>query len=157
VSMITTPTKSRVTKPRGIKLAPMDDGTALAHDERRCTPTPLWAKGTILAVPNKQALATEVADVDPERALYIPAAAKAAKKREWVITVDGEGLVVHANQRPTVRAASSKKSGQKIPDSQVDSVIRKTGYTGPIDKRMRAMARDVISHRASLAHYEAGA
>lgn len=63
---------------------------------------------------------------------------------------------VKRNTTGSARVVSTG-TGKKRDTTDVDRVIRGTGYKGPIDARMRRLARDAMSHRASLAAYTAGA
>lgn len=66
------------------------------------------------------------------------------------------------NERAAARRVSGKsptsvKTSTPRDTSAVDAVIRRTGYTGPINTAMRRAARDQMSHQNSLSAYLRGA
>lgn len=210
MSMILTPTKSRVTHSRGYRLTP-EDGTAPTHDERRGirrtyandsayvenpSVNDYAAKDGGYPFANNESLHVELckrdnvqiaavlktwgfkgdaADVTRYRDMVAEhfaieasrdrLAAKGQVHGAWILTADFEGYrTTPVKSRKTksqrVKSAPRKsgptpKSVRKV-DSEIDRMIRATGYTGTIDKRMRAAARDVVAHKISVAAYCAG-
>lgn len=157
MSIIMTPTKSRVSHRSGPNVKGMEDGMIRTRDEIRCTNTPLWLKGDVRAVPDREASAIELARTgkSPEQIF----ASKADVHREWIITAAGEGLVAISSDfspRKPARVSSgqkpkkSRKSGTQGRNDTVDALIRATGWTGPINKMMRDAARDAIAFRAQV-------
>lgn len=66
-----------------------------------------------------------------------------------------------SDPRPTGRTAGKRATidpdarpvAPRTPVADIDAMIRATGYTGPINKIMRGLARDAMSHAASVAAY----
>lgn len=148
--------KPRVTRSKGMRLSPMGDGTAVEHEMRGATRVPFWLGDHM---PERDRLATERArDRAPEivqKATY-ERIVRVEESYERVLPVKKAQKSVSSG-KGRAKVAQSVKSGASRADrnAQVDSVIRKTGYTGPITPQMRKLARDVVSHRESVARYAA--
>jgi hypothetical protein len=143
----------------------MEDGMIRTRDEVRCTNTPLFLKGDVRAVPDRESIATERAKLAYDEARVL--ASKSKVHVEWIITADGEGLcpVSYAVDRygnrdalPKIKkgskSGSSRSSGKSRSVSNrndsVDAMIRATGWTGPINSMMRKAAREAIAFRAQV-------
>jgi hypothetical protein len=144
----------------------MEDGMIRGRDEIRCTKTPLWLKGDVRAVPDRESSAIERAKTAADEARVL--ADRTKIHREWIITADGEGLrpVTYSTDKygnrssiPKVKKDRSKSGSSRSPgksratsnrNDSVDAMIRATGWTGPINSMMRRAAREAIIFRAQV-------
>jgi len=132
----------------------MGDGVAQGHDERLAVRPPFYvSQGFRESLASERVSKTEVIEDQPvnfERRLD-------GLGNEWLEDVRE---TPEAPKEPrTPRAPRPKSEPREKPGlrtEQVDLFIRSKGYTGPINKQMRDLARDVISHNASLAEYAKG-
>jgi hypothetical protein len=152
MSIVTTPTKSRVSKPSGIKLRP-EDGLIIPHAEKGVTRVPFYMEAH-----NTDHLATERCAEKSE---------KLAVHYERVLTVDhpdGTLVRVESKQKKSVGAApkQSKQSKFKnrtgsvpagpkatsLRNGQLDAMIRKEfGQHVKITPMVRKAYRDAIAFR----------
>lgn len=165
MSILVTPTKHRVTHRKGYKLG-IDDGIITPDAERATLNRKWWMGGH-----NVDHLASSQKPLDPERTAYN----KHAVPEKWhcerqIVGIDsGEGVLVRVNTKaaPEPKAKRdkaprtdkgtasrpAKETARQFTPRQVDDIIRATGYTGPINARMRAAARDLVAHRTQVRAY----
>lgn len=159
-----------------MRLHPINDGVTRRPDERTVTAAPFWFKnadGTPFR--NRESLATEIARRSSDEVATGARTATMVAGVAYSFTTDRFGneidrrverttelgdeplpRVAFRRQKKSPRVSTPRTEGRTATPrdtSDVDKIIRKTGYTGPIDRRMRRLARDAMSHNASLAAY----
>lgn len=179
MSIITTPPKSRVTHRRGYRLG-IEDGVTPSRDEIGVTRVP-WditvtyidSNGVARPLPNRQSIATERKSDSVERIMHRENERNA--RYGWIVTHDDRDghltrLVSDAKieskpvrqsrpaPTPKIKSVpsarpSSNRSDRARSRESIDAMIRATGYTGPIDRRMREAARDVVAHQTQVRSY----